>query len=584
MIAGRFRDFFGSLTIRLVALLSLALMPIGAIAVFQTSQLSAQLRTEARTSLLGRTFDAIEYERSVIERAFGAAEMLGFVTTDFQTEMDLCRAAMNEVVDGTQRYSFAGVLEEDLVLRCSSAPDWTNASEMAGVSEIYAAGVPAATAYANPPRSETAIFAVFQPVYIDEMLSHFIVLSIPQYAVSPELGEDEFGDALSLLVFNRGGEVLNSELSEERLRQGMPVDVKLSGLLGGDGQVFEGVTADGDARVFSIVPIYGNVVYALASWDPDTVGLPSAKTRITPWLFPIIMWLATLIVTYFAINRLVVRHVLDLGFRMRAFARNRRFTSIPKEVEQPAEFQDMNRNFEVMADAILHDEAELEDMLREKNLLIREVHHRVKNNLQLIASIMNMQARKTRSPETAYVIRRLQDRVLGLAAIYRRMYESHSLSEMPVAELIETLLSQALTMGPPDKIQHSFHIEKMSLIPDQAVPLALLAAETGANAVRHIGAPEGQSQWLEARLSKDADGTILFEVRNSLSVPADDADVPGEPQGLGTQLIRAFVNQLRGSLETKTGVGTYTVTTKFRPEAPQQAQEVQADREAGLAT
>ena len=88
----------------------------------------------------------------------------------------------------------------------------------------------------------------------------------------------------------------------------------------------------------------------------------------------------------------------------------------------------MNRDFLSMAEGILQDEAELEDALREKSLLIREVHHRVKNNLQLIASIMNMQIRRSRNSETTSVVRRLQDRVLGLARVHRQMYEAQTLA------------------------------------------------------------------------------------------------------------------------------------------------------------
>ncbi len=563
------KDVLGSLAVRLVALLSLALMPIGAIAVFQTSQLSEQLLTEARAALLARTSSSIEFERSIVERAFGAAELLALSTADYREDRASCYETMRRTVAGDSRYSFAGIVESDMGIPCSSAGSPIAVSDPVGISRIYAEGIPAAAAYANPPQSGQAVLAVFQPVYLDQVLSHFVLVSIPQTEVSPFLRSGGFENARSVLVFNRAGEVLKSDLTEEQIRVGVPEGVALDTLAKGVGTVFRGTISGGEPRVFSVVPIYRGVVYAIASWTPASVGLPEAGMRITPWLFPIVMWLATLVVTYFALSRLVVRHIRDLRIRMRIFARTRRFDEIPNAYEQPVEFQDMNRSFQTMAEAILHDEAELENTLREKNLLLREVHHRVKNNLQLIASIMNMQARKAQSTETAQTVRRLQDRVLGLAAIYRRMYESDSMSAMPIKEVLEDLLSQALLLAPSSDVRHDIRFENLRLMPDQAVPLALLAAETAANAIRHLGTTGTEKPWIEATLRQTGDDFVQFEMRNSVgAVPVGPDGLDQGSQGLGTQLVRAFVSQLRGTMEMSVEDGAYSVSVNFQREMP----------------
>lgn len=94
---------------------------------------------------------------------------------------------------------------------------------------------------------------------------------------------------------------------------------------------------------------------------------------------------------------------------MRGFAQNRR-TQMPKSFAYaPTELRDVGDAYVTLTDAVVRDEAKLEDALYQKNILLREVHHRVKNNLQLIASILAMQMRGTKSEEAKELMTGLQD-------------------------------------------------------------------------------------------------------------------------------------------------------------------------------
>ena len=99
---------------------------------------------------------------------------------------------------------------------------------------------------------------------------------------------------------------------------------------------------------------------------------------------------------------------------MDRFAETREFSPVTGGLVMPSELQALQDNFDRMADNIMQDEAAMENTVREKNVLIKEVHHRVKNNLQLISSIMNMQIRQAKQDETKSALSRLQDRVLSL--------------------------------------------------------------------------------------------------------------------------------------------------------------------------
>ena len=100
-----------------------------------------------------------------------------------------------------------------------------------------------------------------------------------------------------------------------------------------------------------------------------------------------------------------------------------------------------------MITSVLHDEAMLEDSVHQKDVLLLEVHHRVKNNLQLIASIMNLQIRKSINPEARVMLRNLHDRVMSLATVHRELYQTSGLVDVRADELLESIVSQVLRMG-----------------------------------------------------------------------------------------------------------------------------------------
>jgi two-component sensor histidine kinase len=102
-------------------------------------------------------------------------------------------------------------------------------------------------------------------------------------------------------------------------------------------------------------------------------------------------------VAWCAAERLVSRYIRRLGRAIRAFASGAALWAT-SDGGAPAELREVGQAFLRMTDTILHDEAELEDTVHQREVLLREVHHRVKNNLQLIASIMNMQMRRAKSP------------------------------------------------------------------------------------------------------------------------------------------------------------------------------------------
>jgi two-component sensor histidine kinase len=277
----------------------------------------------------------------------------------------------------------------------------------------------------------------------------------------------------------------------------IPKNRALAALVGDKALSFSARAMTGDPRVFSVVPLVPDELYALGSWPPLTTGETDGLLGSVPILFPALMWIASLVVAWLAVEQLVIRHIRKLRRSLRSFAGGNRLVGDIDVRNAPLEIRDMAEAYVQMTDTILHDEAELEDMVHQKEVLLREVHHRVKNNLQLIASIMNMQMRRTHSAEARSIMRGLQDRVMSLATIHRELYQTAGLSDIHSDELLTTIVRQITNMAerPDRRFAVRTEFADIRMTPDQAVPLALLVSEAVTNALKYAhGAGNAQAQ------------------------------------------------------------------------------------------
>jgi two-component system, sensor histidine kinase PdtaS len=278
------------------------------------------------------------------------------------------------------------------------------------------------------------------------------------------------------------------------------------------------------------------------------------------------MWIASVVVAWLAVERQVIRHVQKLGRSIVSFAGGTRLVGDIDVSGAPSEIREMADAYEQMTETILHDEAELEDMVHQKEVLLREVHHRVKNNLQLIASIMNMQMRRTKSEEARSIMKGLQDRVMSLATIHRELYQTAGLSDIHADELLAMIVRQITNMADRPDRRFTVHTEfdNIRMIPDQAVPLGLLVSEAITNALKYATNGRDTSALLWVTLKRIDDNRAELRIRNTTvqSLP-EIGEVGPESSGLGTQLISAFAMQMGGSVERETEDGFYNLVVRF---------------------
>lgn len=185
--------------------------------------------------------------------------------------------------------------------------------------------------------------------------------------------------------------------------------------------------------------------------------------------------------------------------------------------------------------------------LKEKEVLLQEIHHRVKNNMQIISSLLSLQANHTGSEEATEVLKESRGRVKSMAMIHEKLYHSHNLSHLNMEEYLNNLVIDILRSysSVSSNITADIDVEEIYLNIDTALPMGLIVNELVSNSIKHAF-PEGKGQ-IYVKLESKEDMYILTVKDNGVGIP-DDID-PFESSSLGLKLVTSLSLQLEGDLE-----------------------------------
>ena len=196
---------------------------------------------------------------------------------------------------------------------------------------------------------------------------------------------------------------------------------------------------------------------------------------------------------------------------------------------------------------IKHAEDKIKASLNEKDILLRELHHRVKNNLQIILSLINLQSNGIKNKEDLEIFRESQSRVKSLAIIHEKLYRSADFANINFEEYIESLVNYLLSYYSADSIEVIIDVKKdIILNMDTAVPCGLIINELVTNAIKHAF-NESKSGQINITLKSDNGCFTLIVSDNGEGIPPEvDLD---NPQKLGLQLVKSLTDQLEGKIE-----------------------------------
>jgi PAS domain S-box-containing protein len=206
--------------------------------------------------------------------------------------------------------------------------------------------------------------------------------------------------------------------------------------------------------------------------------------------------------------------------------------------------------------------AELQTALEAQSLLLNEVDHRVKNNLQMISSLIVMQSRSIPDPEIRQSLMSMLERVEALSAVHRRLYQSTDVSRFDLAEFSRELTRDLVNASSRSNVTLEFNLEPVEVTPDRAAPIALMVNELVTNSLKHafIDNRPGKLALSVKRIDGHATITIQDDgvgMRDDLRAPrADGSGAHGESHdrstgSFGKHLVEALGRQVRATTEWK---------------------------------
>ena len=276
-------------------------------------------------------------------------------------------------------------------------------------------------------------------------------------------------------------------------------------------------------------------------------------------VLPVLMWVAAALISWYLVNRLLINPLRRLQRVIGNFQPGDDPLVLPRRLGPATEIQDLGNAFIRAVERIDESERQMGDALEGQRKLVREVHHRVKNNLQVVASLLNIHGRSVETADAKAAYAAIGRRVDALAVVHRNHFAEMEDGRGIALRPLLTELAASLRASTPDNARAmmiELELESLSTTQDVAVAVAFLVTEIVEYAMlRKPGEP------VEASLRRTSDLTARLSLASPVLVPDGDKD-PAQVQF--ERILAGLARQLRSPLDRK--LGRYMVDLPVFPE------------------
>lgn len=343
----------------------------------------------------------------------------------------------------------------------------------------------------------------------------------------------------SIAIISKNDELVAS--SGQAIPFNVPADLK-------NGMTGIAKSPSGEKWLYNVVAISGDelhVVYAEPRSKIMATALEQFRTSI---ILPLVAIILTLAAIWFGANRLVIRWLAALRKLSDDMTKGNFRGNRQAFAGAPLELRELSDDLHDMAGVIDIRTTELTDALDAKTQLTREVHHRVKNNLQIVTSLLTMQAARMIDESAQIALKQSRARIVALALIHRLTYDQDSSTAEPEVT-VQTLMGELckqLRYAHRERrnIQLSCSADDFALPVDSAVPLALFIVEAVTNSFRHAF-PDNAAGKIEMSFLIEGDGAVLTISDNGQGYDVETS----VGRDLGTELMQGFASQLNGAVK-----------------------------------
>jgi two-component sensor histidine kinase len=550
-----------SLRSRLVAVVTLALLPVLALSAWHA--VAEQRRTEVhRVAAVVAAADlAVARHRQFIESS--RRLLMALCTEDAvrssagvdaaPSEIGQCEAYLgNVLLMFGDEYAQALVTDAKGVARCSSMPaavglEFADREVFRLVRDTRKFVIGAQVASRLAPR---AVIPAALPLLQDGEFRGMCALDISLRTFADLVTSAMTSDKIAVALVDRAGAPIGGNPEAART---LPAATRLAAAIVGGQMAFRDYGEDGQLYQFRLRPLADTTIFVVAA-APIAEGL---RLLLADWGgFTLVMLAlgAALLAVWLGADRWCVRplrHIREFADRV---ARGDDLKLEPRRPWGP-ELASVGEGVKAMAEAIASREAELRAGLEQRDHMLREIHHRVKNNLQMISSLLNLQAGEIRSPRIRRFFGDAQNRVLTLSILHRHLYERSSWALVDFQQFISDLVRQ-ISVGRrgPDRPQPRYHIRApiMAVGPDIAIPIGLIVTEAVSSALNRsfdsVSAPEIRIE------AADKSGMVELIVEDN-GVGGGGLLRTDVRAGFGITLIRGLAMQLGGEAQITTREG-----------------------------
>ncbi len=545
-----------SLRTTLVLVAALALLPILLLSGWRAyidSRGAQARRAEAATSVAeqaaARYRELLEGSRRLLVAACADDAVSGAAVADAApADVERCDSYLARLMQRfPSDYSALLVTDDRGAARCASTPrargmTFADRELFKAVQQSRGFGV---GSYVASRLTPSTVVPMGVPILRDGQFVGMCALGLSLRSVVEQLGAPQSAGAAGVALVDRSGAPLGGD---PRATAALPVGSRLSAAIAAQQPSFSDTGQNGSAYDFSIRPLAGGTLFAVGA-------VPSERTfssLLVDWgefAAIVLAALVVLLVVWLGTDRWCVRplrHIQEFAARV---TRGETTKLVPPYPWAP-EMATVGTHVNEMAAAIASREHELKAGLEQRDHMLREIHHRVKNNLQMISSLLNLQAGEISSPRIRRFFGDAQNRVLTLSILHRHLYERSSWSLVDFQQFISDLVRQISVARPgierPNP-RYTIRAPIMAVGPDIAIPVGLIVTEAVGRALNHdfssVATPEVR---IEAH-ERGEEVELVIEDNGLDPSPLIPAGVGGRGN-FGLTLIRGLAMQLGGDI------------------------------------
>lgn len=525
-------------------LLALAMIPLLVLGVSRSALQIERNQAQVEARLSERVVETARAEAEVIRTTQAVLRLLS-ENNDIRSGGTLCDLGLAKINASFAAFSNIARQNADGSLACSAirpgadtvwtTPDWW--PRLAGKTSFFVTG-PHWGAL-----SKRQVLVAVQPIRTQEgAFDGALTASIDLGWMQQSLRRRGLGNDAVALVLDHDGKPLVSSQPVEFA----PFDVTI-----GPGRVADRTDANGRLWTYAVAPLQG-------SFDGNRMlhvafAMPRAQLFSAAWwqagiilVQPLIAVMLASLAIWFGANRLVLRWLGQLRQMATSFTAGDYRHDLADFDDAPAEFRDLADAFSEMGEAVERRDSKLRAALDRQNHLVKEIHHRVKNNLQIVMSLISLQADRLDTKAAQSALSQTRLRISALALVHRLLYDTVEQTTIPAAELLDgvsDLVAQTFRDCHPVKLRVKFGKDELTI--DSAIPLALWLVDALSNAFQH-GFPDGRSGTIEVSLIRDGRFGVLEVADDGVGF---SADMKSAPSARGFRILNGIGRQVGGQTD-----------------------------------